>query len=61
MSVEKKHECVLTIPVMGMTCASCVSRVERALSRQEGVSGASVNFAAEKAAVEYDPKVTDTR
>ncbi len=46
------------IPVTGMTCASCVRRVERALSKQEGVAGASVNFAAERATVEYDPAAT---
>jgi Cu+-exporting ATPase len=49
---------MLTIPVTGMTCASCVRRVERALSKKEGVASASVNFAAEKATVEYDPKTT---
>jgi len=49
---------VIDLPVTGMTCASCVRRVERALSKQEGVSGASVNFAAEKASVEYDPATT---
>jgi Cu+-exporting ATPase len=38
-----------------MTCASCVRRVERALSKKEGVASASVKFAAEKATVEYDP------
>ncbi|MDP8971619.1 MAG: heavy metal translocating P-type ATPase [Actinomycetota bacterium] len=49
---------MLTMPVTGMTCASCVRRVERALSKKEGVVSASVNFAAEKATVEYDPKTT---
>ncbi|QIN81163.1 heavy metal translocating P-type ATPase (plasmid) [Rubrobacter marinus] len=42
-----------------MTCASCVRRVERALGKKEGVASASVNFAAEKATVEYDPKATN--
>ena len=51
-------EKILTIPVTGMTCASCVRRVERALSKKEGVASASVNFAAEKATIEYDPKTT---
>ena len=48
----------VTIPVTGMSCASCVRRVERALSEQEGVAEASVNFAAEKATVAYDPSAT---
>ena len=59
MAVNKQEEKSLTIPVTGMTCASCVRRVERVLSKKEGVSAASVNFAAEKATVEYDPKITD--
>ena len=48
----------VTIPVVGMTCASCVRRVERALSKEEGVAEASVNFAAEKATIVYDPVAT---
>ncbi|MDQ3922722.1 MAG: heavy metal translocating P-type ATPase, partial [Actinomycetota bacterium] len=51
---SKRRE-VITIPVSGMTCASCVARVEKALSKTNGVSEANVNFAAEKATVEYDP------
>jgi Cu+-exporting ATPase len=43
----------VTIPVTGMSCASCVRRVERALSRKEGVAEASVNLATEKATVGY--------
>ena len=41
----------LTVPVEGMTCASCVARVERALRRVPGVTDASVNLAAETASV----------
>ena len=37
-----------------MTCASCASRIERRLNKLDGVS-ATVNYATEKAAVEYDP------
>ena len=40
-------------PVGGMTCASCVARVEEALSSVPGVVSASVNLASEKATVEY--------
>jgi len=47
----------IDIPVTGMTCASCVSHVQNALSELKGVTEASVNFAAEKAAVVYDPSV----
>ena len=38
-------------PVTGMTCASCVARVEKALNAVAGVSEASVNFATEQASV----------
>ena len=47
------------LPVTGMSCAACPRRVEKALSRAEGVYGASVNLAAEKASVEYDPASAD--
>jgi P-type Cu+ transporter len=52
-------ERTLSIPVSGMTCASCVRRVERALGKKDGVASVSVNFASEKAAVAYDPSRTD--
>jgi P-type Cu+ transporter len=43
----------------GMTCAACVRRVERAISRVPGVVHASVNLATEKATVEYLPETVD--
>ena len=45
----------VTFPVTGMTCASCVRRIEKALAKVEGVREASVNLATEKARVAYDP------
>ncbi|MGH3017744.1 MAG: heavy metal translocating P-type ATPase [Gaiellaceae bacterium] len=39
-----------------MTCASCATRVEKKLSRVEGVEGSSVNYATEEATVVYDPQ-----
>ncbi len=48
----------LEIGVQGMTCAACVSRVERGLRKLEGVEAASVNLATEKASVVYDPEKT---
>ncbi|MFZ9254000.1 MAG: heavy metal translocating P-type ATPase [Hylemonella sp.] len=45
----------LDIGIGGMTCASCVSRVERALSKVPGVASASVNLATESARVRYAP------
>src|SRR5215211_6452266 len=55
---NKERLARITIPVTGMTCASCVRRVERTLSKKEGVAKASVNFAAEKAKVTYDSTTT---
>ncbi|HEY6609286.1 MAG TPA: heavy metal translocating P-type ATPase, partial [Candidatus Limnocylindria bacterium] len=49
----------LTVPVMGMTCASCVNRIERFLNRADGVADATVNLATERATVRYDPAVID--
>ena len=51
----------LTIPVTGMTCAACASRVQRRLERGAGVRDASVNFGTERATVEYTPAETDAR
>ncbi|MBI2555121.1 MAG: copper-translocating P-type ATPase, partial [Candidatus Rokubacteria bacterium] len=45
----------LTLPVKGMHCASCVSKVEAALAGVRGVVEASVNLATEKATVRIDP------
>ncbi len=44
----------LNLPVTGMTCASCVMRVEKALKKVPGVLEASVNLATEQAAVRFD-------
>jgi Cu+-exporting ATPase len=49
----------ITLPVVGMTCASCVNRIERFLSRAEGVSEATVNLATERATVRFDPALID--
>ena len=44
-----------TLDIAGMHCASCALNVENSLKKVEGVSRAAVNFATEKAYVEYDP------
>ena len=51
-SVELRE---IVLPVEGMTCASCVSHVQRALQGVKGVSEAVVNLATEQATVRYDP------
>jgi len=47
----------LDLPIEGMTCASCVNRVERFLRKADGVVQASVNLATEQATVRFDPSV----
>ena len=47
------------IGISGMTCASCVARVERNLSKVEGVDEVGVNLATEKASISYDPEQAD--
>src|SRR5438034_11018537 len=48
----------LTIPVSGMHCASCQSRVQAALARTPGVSDASVNLMLNNATVTFDERAT---
>jgi len=55
MAETKERRAEISIPVTGMSCAACANRVEKALSKTDGVSGANVNYATEKASVEYDP------
>ncbi|MEX0806890.1 MAG: heavy metal translocating P-type ATPase [Candidatus Binatia bacterium] len=45
----------IDLPIRGMSCASCVEKIETGLSKLEGVKEVSVNFAAEKASVLYNP------
>src|SRR5512134_3774688 len=47
-----------TIPVTGMTCASCSARVQRSLERAPGVAAANVNLMTNSATVEFDPGQT---
>ena len=47
----------ITLPVSGMTCAACVRKVEKALTRVPGVEQANVNLSAGKAGIAYDPNV----
>ncbi len=48
----------ITLPIQGMTCASCVVHVEGGLNEVEGVEKASVNLANERATVQFDPEKT---
>ena len=48
---EHVHTKPLSIDIEGMTCASCVARVEKSLLKVPGVTSASVNLATERATV----------
>jgi Cu+-exporting ATPase len=48
----------IELPIEGMTCASCASRIERKLNKLDGVL-ASVNYATERAAVEFDAALVE--
>jgi Cu+-exporting ATPase len=50
----------ITLPITGMSCANCAMTIERVLKNKvPGVTEASVNFATERASVEYIPSITD--
>ena len=55
MDTEGDEAGEVTFDIEGMTCASCVRRVEVALDKLDGVRGASVNLATERATVTFDP------
>ncbi|CEG29003.1 heavy metal translocating P-type ATPase [Bacillus sp. B-jedd] len=48
-----------TMQITGMTCAACAVRIEKGLKRMDGVGEANVNLALERAAVKFDPAVTN--
>ncbi|HUQ98158.1 MAG TPA: heavy metal translocating P-type ATPase, partial [Gemmatimonadaceae bacterium] len=57
MAIQSSPETAekVLIPVSGMTCAACQSRVQRALTNEPGVIDATVNLMMKTAAVRYDP------
>ncbi len=59
MSTKTKKSQKIRIHVTGMTCTTCAATVEKALAETKGVEQASVNFASEKASIDYDPEKID--
>ncbi len=51
----RQHLKKIELPVTGMSCASCVARIEKGLSRMSGIVDAKVNLATEKATITFDP------
>src|SRR6476661_8045386 len=56
MTTATSSSSICTLDIGGMTCASCVRHVEKALSRIDGVDSAEVNLATEAATVSFDPQ-----
>ena len=56
MTTATSSSSTCTLDIGGMTCASCVRHVEKALSRIDGVNSAEVNLATEAATVSFDPQ-----
>ena len=56
---EIQKDTTTIIPIKGMTCASCVMRIERSLGKTSGVKKATVNFATEKATVIHDRTISE--
>ena len=54
MNESLKHISTIVLPVEGMTCASCVARVEKTLSKVEGVESVNVNLATESVSLKLD-------
>ncbi len=59
--MEEKKANEITLNVGGMTCASCVANVERAIKKLDGIITATVNLTTEKAKVEFDPTKVQLR
>jgi Cu+-exporting ATPase len=55
MNTDSKQ---VTLPIEGMTCASCVVRIEKKLKKLPGIEEANVNLATEKATIVYQPSLT---
>jgi len=51
----------VNLPIKGMACTSCAQTIEKNLKRKKGVHLANVNFASEKAYVDFDPKIISNK
>ena len=58
-TAEKSASQTADLPLLGMHCAACANRIEKALNRAPGVENCNVNYATERATVTYDAAQTD--
>lgn len=56
--VEETNINLITIPIAGMTCASCVAHVDKAIKKLDGIEHTNVNLTTEKATIKYDTAKT---
>lgn len=54
--LKSRNKDNITLPIKGMSCASCSARIEKKVGELEGVDAVHVNFAAEAASIEFDPQ-----
>ena len=59
MNVKEKEISKTTLKLLDMSCASCAQTIEKNLNNTDGIKEAQVNFAAEKAYIEYDSTQID--
>ena len=58
-SNRKESTTTLEVPLLGMHCAACANRIEKALRQSTGVESAVVNFASSRATVRFHPELTN--
>ncbi|MCW9003548.1 MAG: heavy metal translocating P-type ATPase [Rhodospirillales bacterium] len=59
-TADKNHS-VLFFTVEGMTCATCVNRIEKVLGKKPGIGSVNVNLASERAETTFDPNVVTVK
>ena len=57
-NIEKRR---LVLDIGGMHCVTCAQTIEKRLPKLKGVLYATINFAAEKAIIDYDPRLVDQK
>ncbi len=58
---KERKDKKIVLDIGGMSCVTCSQTIEKRLSKLKGVTRAAVNFAAEKAIVDYDPNALDPK
>src|SRR5690606_9331917 len=59
LAPEREQAEHVTVPLVGMTCAACATRIQKKVSKGAGVLDVAVNFGTERATVTYDPATSN--